>query len=556
MSTRQTTPTSSLVVLAPTNSLKRALSEDADSDSLPESKKIRLKSENTPQAKDRKKRRKKKKKTPVVGGSNGATALARRPSIDFGKGKRKAASAPPSSGHLEIAPGEGNNEDSFDGLVPDDSRGATETPADVEPLSATIVKLDKVQDAAGPSKASQAAESSSTALLKLTQELSAQASMLKKHESALSQLTQSLTCQICLDLLHKPYALAPCGHVSCYNCLVSWFTAARDPEEHFLGPRKKTCPHCRATIRERPVEVWTIKDMVAGLVKSGLGSGLSPGPPAALPLPGPPQPVDAAGPPDLWHNIFRYPHQHPAFHPPLLNGGEPPSVEDMGMLDQEDGGVYRCLDCMHEIWNGVCTNCQRVYQGHADYDGEDGEMFHDEDDDDSDVDHPFWPAIQPFVFGGPMGGPFAAHPFWHEDDDDSEDEGLVRGEDGYDSFIDDGDDHGGEEHAAAIIEIQDDSDSESEAPRAAAHARRAAPANRRVVSSDDEDDPRPSRRGRASTRVASPGDSGVIVVSDDESDAPRAYIPRGGARSRAHVVDLSIDEEEDYGSHEYGYLPF
>jgi hypothetical protein len=66
MATRPSTPSSSLGVLAPTNSLKRALSEDADSDGyLPDPKKIRLKSE-TPQAKDKKKRRKKKKKTPVV----------------------------------------------------------------------------------------------------------------------------------------------------------------------------------------------------------------------------------------------------------------------------------------------------------------------------------------------------------------------------------------------------------------------------------------------------------------------------------------------------------
>lgn len=79
MSTRQTTPSSSLAVLAPTNSLKRALSEDADSDTHPDPKKIKLKSENTPQGKDKKKRKKKKKKTPVVvplelpGGSTNTT---------------------------------------------------------------------------------------------------------------------------------------------------------------------------------------------------------------------------------------------------------------------------------------------------------------------------------------------------------------------------------------------------------------------------------------------------------------------------------------------------
>ncbi|KAJ7721021.1 hypothetical protein B0H16DRAFT_1699790 [Mycena metata] len=559
MATRQTTPSSSPVVLAPTNSLKRALSEDVDSDSLPEAKKIRLKSENTPQSKDKKKRRKKKKKTPVVaGGSNGtphATTVLRRASIDFGKGKRKAASAPPTSvSHLEIETedAEGQNEDressldTITELVQDDFQRAPETPVG-ETSSAAAVKLDNA-GTVRPAQVSTDAESSSAALAKLKQELSVQASLLKKHETALAQFTQSLTCQICLDLLHKPYALAPCGHVSCYNCLVSWFTAVREPEEQFHRPRRKTCPHCRATIKERPVEVWSIKDMVAGLLKSGLVAGLSPAPPASLPLPGPPQPVDAARPPDPWHNIFRYSHQHPLFHPAPLNGGEPPSVEDMGMLDQEDGGVYRCLDCMHEIWNGICTSCHREYPGHADFDGGGG-MFDDDDDDDSDGDPGMWPGLQPFVFG-----PY--HPFFgnlveHQGDDDESDGGgsMMGEDDGYDSFIDDGVVHGGgDEHAAAIIEIED---SDSEAPRAAGHGRRAAPANRRVVSSDDEDedeDDHPPRRRRASTRVASPVDSDVIVVvSEDESDAPRPYIPRG-ARSRANVVDLSIEEE--FGSHD------
>lgn len=34
------------------------------------------------------------------------------------------------------------------------------------------------------------------------------------------------------------------------------------------------------------------------------------------------------------------------------------------MLDMEDGGIYRCFDCMHEIWDGVCTSCGRLYPGH------------------------------------------------------------------------------------------------------------------------------------------------------------------------------------------------
>jgi hypothetical protein len=54
----------------------------------------------------------------------------------------------------------------------------------------------------------------------------------------------------------------------------------------------------------------------------------------------------------------------------------------MGMYDPEDGGIYRCIDCMHEIWGGVCTNCQREYPGHERFEDDSDEDFHDVDDDD------------------------------------------------------------------------------------------------------------------------------------------------------------------------------
>ncbi|KAJ7856602.1 hypothetical protein B0H13DRAFT_2576569 [Mycena leptocephala] len=528
MATRPSTPSSSLGVLAPTNSLKRALSEDADSDGyLPDPKKIRLKSE-TPQAKDKKKRRKKKKKTPVVVPlelpSTNATPASSHTQIS-GKGKRKAASAPPAPPlQLEVDPGDRE----------------VEGPQDPEAEE-------------GPPQVSDDTESSSATIARLNQELSAQSILLKKHEITLAQFNQSLTCQVCLDLLHKPYALAPCGHIACYNCLVAWFTS--EPEEQHFGPRKKTCPNCRATIKERPVEVWNIKELVAGLLRSGLISGLSPGPPLPPALPGPAQRADT--PQDPWHNIFRYPYQHPRFHPPLANG-ELPSVEDMGMLDMEDGGVYRCLDCMHEIWDGICTSCHREYPGHRINDGpdEDGEMFGDSDGDEDPI---FWPHFLPMHPGLDFPGPGFNEQWWHGDDDDDDEDSEVEramqdAEDGYDSFIDDeDDDEGGVQRAAAIIEI-DDSDSErGSSPPRAVHGRRAAPVNRRVVSSDDEDadevaDGR-SRRSRAATRVSSPEEGEVIVVSDDESDAPRRYTPHN-RRSTVQHIDLDEDESQEHSDDE------
>ncbi|KAJ7835360.1 hypothetical protein B0H14DRAFT_2796663 [Mycena olivaceomarginata] len=499
MATRSTTPSSNLAVLAPTNALKRALSEDLDSDDddLPDSKKIKLKSENnTPQAKDKKKRRKKKKKTPVVvplelpanAPSAPPTPTALRSVMDSGKGKRKAAlQAGAESGHSEERPSEAAASSSAAAARPP-------VPAEDEDQSATIARLNV--------------------------QLKFQSMLLKKHETTLTQFNQSLTCQVCLDLLHKPYALAPCGHIACYNCLVAWFTAVPD-EPHHYAPRRKTCPNCRATIRERPVEVWNIKDLVAALLKSGLLPGLFPAPPPPPALPGPPQPAGAQ--PDPWHNIFRYPHQHPMFQPPPPGAHAESGAEDMGMLDAEDG-VYRCLDCMHEIWDGVCTGCQRAYAGHAhahghhpfDDDDEDdesgyggGEMFGEESDGGGGALDPlFWPhflpvgAIPALIAGGAPGGP----QWWggagdseddDDDDDDEDDVALERAireaeeEDGYDSFIDDDDDDDGAPLAAAIVEIDDDSseDADGDGPQLAA-CRRPYPARG------------PCARGRRASRPA------------------------------------------------------
>jgi len=127
-----------------------------------------------------------------------------------------------------------------------------------------------------------------------------------------------------------------------------------------------------------------------------------------------------------------------------------PRGEDVGMLDLEDGGIYRCLDCMHEIWDGICTSCGRVYPGHRP-DVDDG---HDDDEDDvigwweeqmgaeevDMADDPGWMGLEggdgdddgdddnwPGHFGAPwrhrmhmFGGPFGFIGAVHMDEDDEE----------------------------------------------------------------------------------------------------------------------------------------
>ena len=171
--------------------------------------------------------------------------------------------------------------------------------------------------------------------------------------------------------MHRPFALAPCGHSACYQCLVNWFKAPpADVPPNEVYPtwlRKKTCPHCRTVVKERPIEIWAIKEMVASLVKSGLAQ--------AFYTPAPEPAEGAAANADPWAGIFRAARGNQDVFPdePYLA----PLQQLMGIRDDEDGGIWRCIDCHHEIWEGVCTQCGREYPGH------DPENDLDDDDDDS-----------------------------------------------------------------------------------------------------------------------------------------------------------------------------
>jgi hypothetical protein len=234
--------------------------------------------------------------------------------------------------------------------------------------------------------------------------------------------------------MHKPYALAPCGHTTCYDCLVRWFTApqnlqqqlnanAADPNqytvEHILNSaparngafirRRKNCPVCRAVVGDRPIEMWGIKSMVSALVRSKLVDL-----PALAAEPDPPPPAAGGAAAnnnrdnnDPWRNLFRRVGARNRFGFALEGGpgnpyGAPQALggagadnggqadpDQMGWFDMEDGGIYRCTDCYHEIWDGVCTACNRRYPGHHmdDDDGDDIEFDDDDDDDDDGEDH-------------------------------------------------------------------------------------------------------------------------------------------------------------------------
>lgn len=148
--------------------------------------------------------------------------------------------------------------------------------------------------------------------------------------------------------------------------------------------------------------MWGIKAMVAALVNSEL-----------IDLPVPPNSITPSGAynngdvnSDPWRHIF------PSKGPVVQNQA---NREHVGMYDHEDGGIFRCIDCLHEIWEGVCSGCNRRYPGH--------EMDDDEDSDLESVDYLFRHGqnqarfVQAF-HDGEIDEDEDEDEFWDEEDED------------------------------------------------------------------------------------------------------------------------------------------
>lgn len=359
--------------------------------------------------------------------------------------------------------------------------------------------------------------------------------------------------------MYKPYALSPCGHLACYGCLVSWFKAS--PEDRPAPPplhlRKKTCPHCRATISDRPVQVWGVKSIVSNFSKSGLLQGNFPAPDESN--------QNANENADPWEGIFpkigRIGHGIGGILADEIGAGA-------GFLDDEDGGIFRCYDCMHEIWDGVCSHCGRAY---PDYD-EDGDDLGFGD-----------PLVSDDDLDGEDGIGWMTHPDIHEvhgqalarlveiENERAADEGreadigrfLPVDDDEYEgSFIDDEDDEvlphlsGPRYGAAEIIELSDEDD-EFPVRRPSPNRRGGAPSGQlhpiEVNDSDDEIREIRRPRGRARSGRRGPGPIVVLTDSDEEGEdnspgTSRGSRPRRRDASRPtgnHVNVVTPEDEND-----------
>ncbi|KAF9219716.1 hypothetical protein BS17DRAFT_804240 [Gyrodon lividus] len=141
----------------------------------------------------------------------------------------------------------------------------------------------------------------------------------KRSDEVITTVESNTQCQICMELLFKPYVLSPCGHVHCVTCLQEWFRQAPAVEDeihdesdadYFLR-RRKTCPCCRTDVRHRPIPVFMIKAIAAAIAKVTGGTqagGLSSREPASC---------DS----DPWEGLFP---------------GDDEEIDDYGASDDED----------------------------------------------------------------------------------------------------------------------------------------------------------------------------------------------------------------------------
>ncbi|KAI0643830.1 hypothetical protein C8Q79DRAFT_1012383 [Trametes meyenii] len=515
--------------------------------------------------KEKRKRRKKKRKAPVV---PQAEVDAERRIAPKASGSRSRSRSVTLAGSSSLSPEPHSHPAERKIVSPPHPSVAAVPLRDASPSRSTS---SKGKERATPDDPVAQVSQQQITITDLRDQVSTKTSLVSQHEDLLSTFQQSLSCQICLDLMHRPFALAPCGHSACYQCLVNWFRAPPpDLPANAVPPawlRKKTCPHCRTVVRERPIEIWTIKEMVASFVKSKLVPAAVA--PAAADAP-------AAAQADPWSGIFRPAVPAGGNQNGLFIDGPPEFVQQfMGLRDDDDGGIYRCIDCHHEIWDGACSGCGRVYPGHApdeDFDEDDEELLGELDllqdhqwgpqafgwhghheyvmdlneYGEPDPNHP----IQPFFMPAPLPPPGFAAPLEEDSDSDS-------------NFTSDHD-----MSHSSDYDSEDDDDDDDVAPVGRPRGGRRLMPGRFVDGEDAEDGdeqgyessfiddgeaahpppgPRPRRRGAS---VDVDGDEVIDLTEVDEEEGEgvgpvRLGRRRGaGVRARGPIV-ISDDDEDD-----------
>lgn len=170
-----------------------------------------------------------------------------------------------------------------------------------------------------------------------------QGALLGTFQRHIEEMRALVHCKICLKPFYEPFTLS-CGHTYCYSCISSWIGGGENRHTN------KNCPDCRTVIRSEPCPNYTLRDLVhmfcnrvellpeeETLEEHETGKAEEARVLAS----------DRSGR-GLFKGVFsRYagPGQRlgPLGRPQFLR-------------DDEDGGIDRCPNCLHEVLHGVCTN--------------------------------------------------------------------------------------------------------------------------------------------------------------------------------------------------------
>lgn len=358
----------------------------------------------------------------------------------------------------------------------------------------------------------------------------------------MEELRSSITCKVCFRLLYEPFTIA-CGHTYCYSCLNEWFGRNE--------ARKKTCPDCRAVIKQLPAPAYTIKNILQVYLQHP--EYLPEGETAA-------QHVELQG----QETALVDAHKNNVAGGGLFRGTFGKKIAPQPIMDEEDG-VQRCPFCTWELEPGSGPLCPRCGEAHeagsdsytsasSDVSRRYGSDGHDHDharelleleeelDEDDMFDHDYYAALGDGPLGLNEGGESAGtEPYYiSSDDSDNESVRIVGARQRARQAA---------RHRHAIV------DSEAEAEQV---EQRQAPQPRRrrpfVVDDDDEDDDEDeddedddedagSINDFLDDREESESDDSSSSASDDSRPPRRRNLSNNHSRSRIR------DDEDENDNH-------
>ncbi|KAF2212894.1 hypothetical protein CERZMDRAFT_97390 [Cercospora zeae-maydis SCOH1-5] len=350
---------------------------------------------------------------------------------------------------------------------------------------------------------------------------------LRALHTDMDAMRQLITCKMCYRFLYEPYGLT-CGHTYCYSCLSQWMATA------------KTCPDCRARVKEEPRPTWIIREMVRVFVaKSEL----------------------------LPDGETMEEHEKMAREEAEIVAKDKANVDEfkgglfrgrfghrfVALRDHSDN-VWRCPRCTNEVEDGTCRVCE--IEIHVDSDSDDQSTMTEDDeldgsladmDHDADVDlgldghllvasqgfddgsSDIHEALDDYYITALHDQPHVHRLLGSEASEDSDE-----AESDMDGFIDD-DVHYDDD--ATVDETEDEADSTPARPRPIASQQR-----RRPVLSDSDDDVEQTTGPR---RVVPNIQRSTVSDSEGEGESDEGPIASQSSRRRHGRPQIASDDEEE-----------